>query len=122
MEKMVEIENNRENNEDKKTKKGLKSEFVFCPRCREFKKRYVDNVDFCQVCYRKILDEYSYYDYAVDKRRLSGNAKKICELLIDEGYNRKEIHKILGLNQAYVSQIINKYAVRVNAKGEKKPF
>ena len=96
--------------------------YVFCPKCREIKTRFLSKLDYCQTCYRKLLDEYSYYDYKEDKKRLTGNAKKICELLIEEGYNRQEIHKMLDLNKVYVNQIINKYTIRVDVQGKKRPF
>ena len=99
-----------------------KDEMIVCEVCGRLRKRFVNNVKYCQVCYRNKCEEYSFYDYKVPKERLSGSALKICEMLIEEGINRKRIHEILGLNKVYVQQIINKYTKRVNAKGEEKPF
>lgn len=93
-----------------------------CPRCKVLRVPYLSSLDYCQVCYRKTLDEYSLYDYKIDKKRIKGTALRICEMLIEEGIDRKEIHKILNLNKVYVQQIINKYTIRVNTDGEKRPF
>ena len=87
-----------------------KDEMIVCEVCGRLRKRFVNNVNYCQVCYRNKCEEYSFYDYKVPKERLSGSALKICEMLIE------------GLNKVYVQQIINKYTKRVNAKGEEKPF
>lgn len=94
---------------------------VQCVRCKKMKYSYSAK-NYCQKCYREMLEEYSYYDYGVDKTRINGTALKVCEMLIEEGVDRKEIHKILGIHKVYVNQILNKYVIRVNAYGEKRPF
>lgn len=97
-------------------------EKILCKRCRKLKDRYEGAGEYCQKCYREMLEEYSYYDYRVDKERIHGTSLRVCEMLIEEGIAKEEIHKILGLNKVYVRQIINKYAVRVNAEGKVRPF
>ena len=99
-----------------------KEEMVLCENCRKLRIKYVQGNNYCQNCYRDLLDEYSYYDYKTPKEKLRGNSKRICELLIEDGVNRLEIHKMLNLNKVYVRQVINKHTNRVNAKGEKRPF
>ena len=100
----------------------MSEKLVFCPKCLQYRVKYIKNIDYCQCCYRKVLDEYSLYDYKVEKSKLNDTNKKICEMLIEEGIEKKEIHKILGLNKDYVQQIINRYTIRVNTEGEKRPF
>lgn len=95
---------------------------IVCKRCRKIKSKFRGSNGYCQACYREMLEEYSYYDYAVEKNRIRGTALRICEMLIEEGVERQEIHKILGLNKCYVRQIVSKYAVRVNVEGERRPF
>ena len=93
-----------------------------CPRCGKLRAKHKNKLGYCQVCYREMLEEYSYYDYKENKDKLKGNAKKICELLIEEGKDRSEIHKILGLNKTYVQQVIKKHTIKVNSEGYKRPF
>lgn len=103
------------------------NELIFCPMCKKFKKRY-SNVKYCQVCYRKILDEYSLYDYVYkdeqeQKKYMSRKAIKVCRLLIEYGIrDTKEIAKLTKLNQVYVRQIIHKFTIKVNSNGEVRPF
>lgn len=102
--------------------KGI-NKYKICPRCRQFREPYIKSNDYCQRCYREILDEYSLYDYKVEKEKIKNETvRKILRLLIEEGVERQEIYKILGLNKVYVGQIINKYTIRVNTNGEKRPF
>lgn len=98
-----------------------KEERVMCERCRKLKYAYGIK-RYCQKCYREMLEEYSYYDYGIEKNRIGGTALRVCEMLIEEGIDRKEIHKRIGLHRVYVNQIINKYTVRVNSNGERRPF
>lgn len=98
------------------------NEKVVCRKCGKLKNLYAGGHGFCQKCYRELLDEYSYYDYGRDKNRIRGTELKVCEMLIEQGVDRKEIHKILGLNAQYVRMIVNKNCIRVNANGEKRPF
>lgn len=100
----------------------MDSNYVLCPCCNKVKARFTKGVDYCQVCYRKKLEEYAFYDYRVPKTKLSGTALRICEMLIEEGIERKEIHKILGLNKIYVQQVITRNAKRVNSEGKERPF
>jgi ribosomal protein L37E len=95
---------------------------ILCRKCGKLKSKYNGAKEYCQSCYRELLEEYSYYDYAVDKNRIHGTALRVCEMLIEEGIDRLEIHEILGLHKCYVRQIINKYTVRVNREGERRPF
>ncbi len=98
-----------------------RKEFVMCNCCNKLRKRF-NNYEMCQDCYRKLLKEYSFYDYKVPKENLSGNTLRICEMLIEEGVERKEIHKILNLNKVYVNIVINKNTKRVNVDGKERPF
>ena len=95
---------------------------IICIKCGKMSSRYLKGLDYCQICYRKALDEYSYYDYKKPKEQITGTALKICEMLIENGVDKQEIHKILGLNKIYVQQIINRYTIHTNSKGEKRPF
>lgn len=95
---------------------------IVCNRCRKLRSRYLDSINYCQICYREMLDEYSLYDYKIEKSRIQGTALRICEMLIEEGIEREKIHEILGLHRVYVQQIIKRYTVRVNSAGEKRPF
>ena len=95
---------------------------IVCERCGRYRARYGENIPYCQKCYRELLEEYSFYAYKVEKKRLSGNAKKICEMIVEEGINKKEVAEMLGLNKVYVGQVVNKYLERVNSEGKKKPF
>ena len=97
-------------------------ELILCENCRTLKVQFIKTYNFCQICYRNLLEEYSFYDYKDKNKRLRGNAKRICEMLIEEGVDRLEIHKILKLNRVYVQQVINKYTNRVNKDGKVRPF
>lgn len=104
-----------------------KKEKIFCPICKKFKTRY-SSVDYCQSCYRKILDEYSLYDYVYkdekeQKKHMSRNAIIVCRLLVEHGIrDTKEISRLTKLNQVYVRQIIHKFTIKVNTNGEVRPF
>lgn len=105
-----------------RAKENLKDTMVVCPKCGKLRHKFIKKVDYCQVCYREILDEYSLYDYKTPKEKLRGNSLKICELLIEKGVERQEIHKLLGLNPIYVQQIVKKHTNRVNTDNKKRPF
>lgn len=96
--------------------------YVVCPKCLETRKRFLNNLDYCQVCYRKLLEEYSYYDYKTEKKRLKGNSLKICQMLIEEGKTIDEIQEELGLNRSYILQVVAKHTYRVNRNGNVRPF
>ena len=100
----------------------MERKLILCEKCRTLKVQFVKTYNLCQTCYRELLDEYSFYDYKDRNIILRGNAKKICEMLIEQGINRQEIHKILGLNKVYVQQVINKHTKRVNKDGKLRPF
>ena len=100
----------------------MEQKYVLCPKCRTIRIKYVKNNDYCQCCYRQILNEYSLYDYRVPKDKLNNTNRRICEMLIEEGIEKSKIHTILGLNKYYVQQIINRYTIRVNTFGKKRPF
>lgn len=100
----------------------MENKKILCKRCNKIKNKYAGANGYCQACYRELLEEYSYYDYGIEKKRIHGTALKVCEMLIEEGVDRLEIHSKLKLNKCYVRQIINKYTVRVNAEGERRPF
>lgn len=102
--------------------KGKKEREIRCKRCGKKRKQFLNIEEYCQVCYRELLEEYSYYDYGVEKSRLRGNSLKICEKVIEEGKSSKEIAREIGLNEIYVRQVIHKNLVRVNSKGERRPF
>ncbi len=97
-------------------------EMFLCPRCGKVRAKHNNKSGYCQCCYREMLDAYSFYDYKDNKKKLKGNTKKICELLIEEGKDRTEIHKILGLNKSYVQQVIKKNTIKVDRDGHKRPF
>ena len=95
---------------------------ILCKCCGKIKAQFTKGVGYCQHCYRDALEEYSFYDYKFDKKKMNETGRKICEMLIEQGIDRKEIHKILGLNSVYVQQIIKKYTKRVNSEGKERPF
>lgn len=95
---------------------------IICLRCKKRRQAFLDKLDYCQICYRELLDEYSLYDYKIEKKKIKGTALKICEMLIEEGIEREKIHEILGLHRVYVQQIIKRYTKRVNSQGEERPF
>lgn len=100
----------------------MKEHEMVCIKCGKIKSKYKGANGYCQKCYRGMLEEYSYYDYAVPKEKLRGTVLKVCEMLIEEGVERQEIHSVMKLHKVYVNQIINKYTVRVNSEGERRPF
>ena len=95
---------------------------IVCAKCGKLRAKCLGSDKYCQVCYRKLLEEYSFYDYKTPKEKLKGNSLKVCELFIEKGLTRAEIHKKLGLHEVYVQQIIKKHTKRVNSKGEERPF
>ena len=100
----------------------VKDKEIRCKKCGKKRVQFSSIRDYCQTCYRKMLDEYSYYGYRIEKDRIKGTALRVCEMLIEEGKDKDEIHKELGLNRVYVNQIVNRYTERVNSKGERRPF
>ena len=100
----------------------MEQKLILCENCRKLRTQYIKAYQFCQTCYRELLDEYSYFDYKTPKEKLRGNAKQICELLIEQGANKLEIYKMLNLNKVYVQQIINKHTNRVDKNGNIRPF
>lgn len=99
-----------------------KGDLIRCIICKNRKIQYCNNKNVCQTCYRKILEEYSFRDYAVPKETLKGNILKICELRIEEGKSNKEIAEILSLNEVYVQQVVKKYTYRCNSNGDIRPI
>lgn len=100
----------------------MKENMILCDKCRKLRIQFIKGQNLCQICYRGYLEEYSFYDYKVDKSKLKGTKLRVCELLIEEGVDRGLIHKKLGLNKVYVQQIISRYTKRVNENGEERPF
>lgn len=96
-------------------------EMILCKKCNKLRMNYKGSNGLCQICYREVLEEYSYFDYKTPKEKLSGNSLKICELLIEQGLDVNAIYKELGLNKVYVRQVINKHTNRVNANGHIRP-
>ncbi len=95
---------------------------MICKKCHKDLRRYIEKANYCQMCYREMLREYSFYEYDREDERIKGNKEKILKMLIEEGIEREKIHEKLGLNRTYVQQVIRKYAYRCNSKGEKRPF
>ncbi len=102
-------------------------DIIFCPICKKFKSKY-KGTQYCQYCYRKLLEEYSNYDYLYRneedrKKYMSDNARKICKLLVEDGIrDKKKIAEMVNLNFYYVRSIIGKYTMHVNSDGEVRPF
>lgn len=100
----------------------MESKVIVCEHCNQVKTQYFSKYMFCQTCYRKLLEEYSFYDYKISKEKLNETSRKICKLLIEDGVPRGQIYKKVKLNKTYVQQIIKKYTIRVNQDGKERPF
>lgn len=100
----------------------MESKVIVCEHCNQVKTQYFSKYMFCQTCYRKLLEEYSFYDYKIPKEKLNETSRKICKLLIEDGVPRGQIYKKVKLNKTYVQQIIKKYTIRVNQDGKERPF
>lgn len=110
------IEINAERKKDKVKKE------IRCKRCGKVKMKFSTIERYCQACYREMLEEYSYYEYGIDKSKIKGRSLRICEMIVEEGRSKEEIASELGMNLVYVRQVIHKNLVKVNNKGERRPF
>lgn len=98
----------------------MEKEKKFCPYCNKFLVPYLKSSDVCQICYRKILEEYGFYDYKDESIKPNEGTKAfaVCELSIKENLDSKVIGDILNCSKIYVAQIRRKFLNRVNADGK----
>lgn len=101
---------------------------VECPRCGGLLVPYLENSDYCQKCYREILEQYSFwkYDPLKVKPKIDTTAYKVCEILIGTQIKPKTLvekyGEELGISSVkYVNNIKEKYLVRCDTFGNEKP-
>lgn len=97
-------------------------EIINCFVCHKNRARYIKNKDICQVCYRKMLDEYALYDYKEGVEMNKGE-KMICRVVVEEGIKKSiDVAKRTGYSKIYVDMTIEKCLERVNTDGKRRPF
>lgn len=101
---------------------------VECPKCGKFLVPYLDTSNYCQKCYREMLDRYSFWKYneRVPKPKIDTTAYRVCEILIGTQIKPKTLvdkyGEELGISSVkYVNNIKEKYLVRCDTFGNDKP-
>lgn len=95
---------------------------IQCEVCGKIRKRISYKHSMCQVCYRKLLDTYSFYGYKTPKEQLKGTELKVCELIVEQNMNRKEVCERLNITKNYVDIIVSKNCFRCDTYGNERPF
>ena len=121
---------NMERNMQEKSigRKTPKKERVRCPQCGNYCTPYLSNSDWCQKCYREVLEKYCYWKYneKVERPKKGGTEEKVCEILISENLEPKKVIEKYGAkigitSRNYVYMISQKYLVKCDLLGNKKP-
>lgn len=97
---------------------------AFCPHCHKYLIAYTRNSDLCQICYRKLLDEYSYYNYKNEnkKPRKGTISEKICEEIVKNSEIKNyEVAEKLNTSLLLVSTVRQKYLCRCNGLNQLPP-
>lgn len=98
------------------------NETINCFVCHKNRARYILKKDICQMCYRKMLDEYALYDYR-EGIEMNKGEEIICKVVVEEGIKKsKDVAKRTGYSKPYVDMTIERCLVRVNTNGERRPF
>ena len=94
-----------------------------CPKCGKFLTPYIKTSDLCQSCYRKLLEEYSYYDYKpnVKKPKPKSKAYKILQCVVNDRLSTEEISKLTNSNLVYVRLMIHRYLYKCDINGNPRP-
>ena len=123
--------NNGMNNNVEKIKTtniNNKKEKKVCPRCGKYLMQYIKSSDYCQKCYRQILNRYSFWKYKDENNKPSFDSSeyKICEILMWDMIKPKNLyekyHEELGIvSVRSIYRVINKYLEKCDTLSESKP-
>lgn len=102
----------------------MQKEKVKCPNCGKLLIPYILSTNLCQLCYRKILNKYCFYEIKDGNGLPKENtkARQVINLSIYEKLNTNEIAKKINASKTYVRSVKNKYLIKCDTNGFPKPL